>query len=560
MTSPIAELATKSRVFGPVAAAAKKDLLRAIAAERSIGARALVSLHDTLCFLRAYPDDRAVLVAVEAVGSSLRDRVAALPEGGDTSTLLDRGIPGSSNTYVYSFGVLRHLVRFHPDCLEIDWKGLEDDFALHNALIPLMTPGERQGLDDTELTWRTWIDRCRPGPGRSDLEFVLGFFERADLDLELKGYLYDSCALPVTYSFERRGTGIFDTVRDVARVHYQRAENDRRRFPLAPVIREPLPAAKLAAESTGRELLQLALAALSCRNLEILMLTWANAADCWSIDCGRGVQVVLIGALPETRDPFNTSYFHLVLKNGVPIGYGPASICLGTCEMGLNLFPAFRGGEVRFLWAQLMRCFHHVLGAQHFCLTPYAMGSGNPAAIESGAFWFYRKLGFRAELPEIEALAREEEAKMRARPGYRSDRKMLHRLSVTGADLDLSGGRCPRVNPGAWGNQQTRFLEERFGGDRARGQRRCARQVARRLAIDDLATWSADEKHALRSVAPLLCLVPGVAEWTAREKRAAVRFVKAKGARSEARTDALLLEHTKLAEGLRRLDRPWGPA
>ena len=32
-------------------------------------------------------------------------------------------------------------------------------------------------------------------------------------------------------------------------------------------------------------------------------------------------------------------------------------------QMGLNLFPAFRGGEVTFIWGQLMRCFHQVLGA-----------------------------------------------------------------------------------------------------------------------------------------------------------------------------------------------------
>ena len=554
-TSPIAELAARSRSFGPDAARAKLELLEAIELEGRIGARDLVPLHDTLCFLRAYPDDARVLDAVRRVGGRLREWVDALPDGGATTSLLELGLPGSSNTHYYSFGVLRHLVRMYPDCLEIDWEGLEDDIPLHNALIPLITPGEQQGLDDIELTWESWLERCKPDPDQSDLEFILGIFERADLALEVKAYLFDSCALPVTFTFERPGTGLFETVRTVDRLHYQRVEIDRRRAPRAPLTRNPLPEVKLVPTTTGRELLRLALATLCCRNLEILMLTWADPNDCWLLDCGRGVQVMLIGSLPETRDPFNTSYCHLVLKNGMPIGYGPASICLGTCEMGLNLFPAFRGGEVTFLWAQLMRCFHQVLGAQYFYLTAYGMGSGNPAAIKTGAFWFYRKLGFRAEMPEIEALALEEEEKMRERPGYRSDRSMLHRLSVTGAYLDLSGGECPRVNQGLWGNRQTWLLEERFGGDRVRGEKQCARELARRLSIDDLSRWSPDEKRALRSVAPLLSLIPGIAEWSAREKRAAVRFIKEKGSRTEARSDALLLKHPKLLEGLRELTR-----
>ena len=96
--------------------------------------------------------------------------------------------------------------------------------------------------------------------------------------------------------------------------------------------------------------------------------------------------------------------------------------------MGINLFPEFRGGEIRHLYAQFMRVLHHHLGVEYFFLTSYGMGEGNEDAIRSGAFWFYRKLGFRAANPEVEALARTEEARMHAAPGYRSDRRMLRRL------------------------------------------------------------------------------------------------------------------------------------
>ena len=52
----------------------------------------------------------------------------------------------------------------------------------------------------------------------------------------------------------------------------------------------------------------------------------------------------------------------------------------------------------------------HLASVRYFVLTPYGMGEDNDEALQSGAFWFYRKLGFRAANPEVEALAVREEA------------------------------------------------------------------------------------------------------------------------------------------------------
>ena len=49
---------------------------------------------------------------------------------------------------------------------------------------------------------------------------------------------------------------------------------------------------------------------------------------------------------------------------------------------------------------------------------PYQIGDGNEEAIGSGAFWFYRKMGFRSMDPELEKLAQAEEKKVRANPKY----------------------------------------------------------------------------------------------------------------------------------------------
>ena len=89
------------------------------------------------------------------------------------------------------------------------------------------------------------------------------------------------------------------------------------------------------------------------------------------------------------------------------------------------------------------------------------MGEGNPAAIRSGAFWFYRKLGFLPDHPAVERIARAEEARKAARPGHRSDRRTLRKLSHTQAHLDLSGGRCRPFPFGALGVALSRWIAER---------------------------------------------------------------------------------------------------
>jgi len=65
---------------------------------------------------------------------------------------------------------------------------------------------------------------------------------------------------------------------------------------------------------------------------------------------------------------------------------------------------------VYLIYAEFMRAMHHLAGARYFYIIPYGMGVDNEEALRSGAFWFYRKMGFRPTNPDIEALARSEEA------------------------------------------------------------------------------------------------------------------------------------------------------
>jgi hypothetical protein len=161
------------------------------------------------------------------------------------------------------------------------------------------------------------------------------------------------------------------------------------------------------------------------------------------------------------------------------------------------------------------------------------MGDGNPEALKSGAFWFYRKLGFRAANPDVEALAREEEAIMRRKRGHRSSRATLQELSLTDAYFDLSGGVCAPVNFENLGHAVTRFVVEEFGGDRRKAERAAIGRLLRLLDIRDLGTWSPTERAAFRRCAPVMVLLPGLGDWPVEEKRELAAAIRAKGGQSQ---------------------------
>jgi hypothetical protein len=546
-THPIDRLAGLSHRFGRKAAREKSSLLRDIARLKRHTPGRLIRLHDTLYFMRAYPDDDDVLLTVTSLVSSLREKVAA-QTGGDPQhpPFENTGLPGSCNRHSYSYEVLKRMVKLFPGSFDIDWSEIDYEPTFVDALNLTVLPGESRGLEDEYLGLRDWLQQCKTKPNQTDLEAVLRLFGESSLPPRQRVHVFESCEYPVVYRLSEPGSARCEVGHTPNRPHYQKEPFSHARFPLRPKIVQPLERHRKLDRAQGRNMIDLSLAALCSRNLEIHPLIYANPADVMIADGGRGLQIVLAGMMPEFRAVAETDFFFLILKNGLPIAYGPASVFLGCCEMGINLFPEFRGGEIRYIYSQFMRVLYHVGGVRYFFLTSYGMGDGNPEAIKSGAFWFYRKLGFKAADPDVEALARDEEAIMRRKPAYRSSLATLHELSLTDAYFDLSGGACKPVSFEHLGHAVSRLVREQFGGSRRRAERATVEKVAQLLDVRDLGAWTREEKTALRRWAPILVLSPELSDWPPNEKRSLAAAIRAKGGNSE-------FEYVRRMNRIRRL-------
>jgi hypothetical protein len=548
---PVDALFALSRTFGRTAASQKLRLLRETASLQRLSEAQIVRLHDTLYFMRAYPDNADVLRAVDSQIDKLRQVVDAYTKGDSRNdALLNTGVPGSCNAYPYSYMVLQRLVRLYPGCADIDWDAFEDESLLLEGLDLAVGRAESRGLEDEYATLKQWLQYAKPGPEHTDLEVVLDLFSRSSLMPAQQVHIYEICEVPVLYRLDAPGSGRCEVRLRTNGIAYQRRPFDRERFNLKPRIARPLKRYGRLSPRAGRKTLDNALRSLCSRNLEIHALIYANPDDVTVADCGRGLQVVLAGMLPEWRSTLESDLFFLIVKNGVPIAYGPASVFQGCCEMGINLFPEFRGGEIRHIYSQLMRTLHNLAAVRYFFLVSYGMGEDNPQALKSGAFWFYRKMGFKASNPEVEALARAEEKIMRSQKGYRSSMRTLRRLSYTDAYLDLSRGRCRPLDFESLSEAATRYIAGRFDGDRDRAARGCTRRLTRILDIDDYAEWTPDERFWMRELGPILCSIPDLESWPVRDRRSLATVIRSKGAPHELAYTRRAAKHTRLAKAL----------
>src|SRR5207247_9378915 len=103
--------------------------------------------------------------------------------------------------------------------------------------------------------------------------------------------------------------------------------------------------------------------------------------------------------------------------------------------------------------ARLLHLFHQLLVVTSFAVDPYQVGLHNEEAIDSGAFWFYRKLGFRPANANVAKILAREEAKLRADPTYRTSASTLRRLAEGWMIYEMAG--TPK---GEWDHFEVRRL------------------------------------------------------------------------------------------------------
>ena len=190
----------------------------------------------------------------------------------------------------------------------------------------------------------------------------------------------------------------------------------------------PLKLRKLS-RSEGGQIIDMARDALTVRYRELHGSTRGDENYVFEADVGRGVQMFIWGLDIEWRLPLRAYYAGFTLKNGVPINYFEAIGLFDWVEVGFNTFYAFREGETAWIYSKVLHLLHQLAGVTCISVYPYQIGQDNEEAIQSGAFWFYRKLGFRPGHPDLLALTEREEKRIARDPAHRTSPRTLRKLA-----------------------------------------------------------------------------------------------------------------------------------
>jgi hypothetical protein len=547
----------------------EREIVRLLSAVSRIAfgkdAQSLIRFHDLLLFFRAFPAGPGVLRLAEKLLKRFEPRVKAVLTAGDADDFAPEEVVGIAGTVVeatFSYPMVCWLVKRHAKSISIQWDDYERETqraVIWPRFFPLM---EEDSLTEANVPYLDWLKAAR---GRHDeLPWLVRQFQRLpgfpkETAEKERAALYDS--LEIMVSWDMSGANGSSASRTLSRkpvkdfYFHREPLIQRRQVSLAEEFAKPRLQIKVLSSREAEKTLDLVKEATGVRYRELYGT--ANADPAWVIQAnpGRGVEIYFWGLPAEKRLPLRAYLAGFTVKNGVPINYVECISLFDWTEIGFNTFPAYRDGETAWIYAQTLRLLRQLHGVNVISVYPYQIGDGNEEAIASGAFWFYRKMGFRSMDPALEKLAQAEEKKVRANPKYRTSASTLRRLSkanVVYELLEAERGAWDRFSMRNIGLAVQKQIARNFDGD-AQAMRKAAVARLARIVKIDTQKLKPQAQAALADFATVLSLVSDVSRWSSEDKDALGEIIVAKAATNEIRFQRLLQSHDRLRAAILKL-------
>lgn len=462
---------------------------------------------------------------------------------------MDSGIAGTTTRYPFFYPTARWLAQRFPRQLTIDWDDFSaaDEQGVGRLLIEVLPPDESAPLRAGATSPSAYL--AAASPSRTAAVALLERVAASAGDDFLRETLHDRAA---PWYRLRPGGGV--PSRTVARASgapaiFRTSPPRRSRPDLAAELLVPPVRIREVRGAAAVGLVTLAREAMIVRARDLDCFAYADRRDVRRIELEDGLVLVAFGSLPERRLLLSSAYGLLSLRNGVPVGYTQLDGFLGTALVHFNTFETFRGADAAWVFARTLAAARSLFGCSAFAIEPYQLGHGNDEALDSGAWWFYRKLGFVPRDPSTRRLARREERRMAQRPSHHSSRATLARLAQHHLYWEPSGESAvlpPHAAASRAINRQIASRSEEIGSAR----RRIAAEVGELLGVLPTSRMSPAERYWLARWAPFLLSLPGFRAWSPGERRALAAILRTKAGRRESDLPALARRHPRFRDAL----------
>ena len=528
-------------------------LLKRLEREPVTDAESLITLHESLLFLRAYPQSATIVDKTESLLRAFSQRVQEAAAREQDLSSLDHpelsGIAGRDVADTFGYFIVSGLVARYPRQTEFYWEWFEDENRLGQTWPRFMPLLEEDAFVEANIPYRSWLQAARNGT--AEIVWLLKRFEKLPLRPIAKAELYDSQKLYVQwwppYRVTRTGMRLPAKLRSANTFYHREPLLQRRDVSFRDELSKPNFELERLSQVDGETLLNLARDASTVRYRELYGFTHGDPGRVMKVHLGRGVDLFVISLPPGARLPLRAYHAAMIFKNMVPVGYFEGLSLFERMESGFNLYYTFREGETAWLYARTLAVMRQLVGVTTFVLDPYQVGFENEEGIESGAFWFYRKLGFRSTDPRLQELTEKEEVKIRERTTYRTPPATLRKLAVSPMIFELKPTRVgdwDRFHGREIGFGVQREMARRFKGD-ATEMRSAAVRFAERLLKTNTDSFSEIEKKIFSDFAVILLLIRDVEEWKQQEKQMLLQIIQTKAGADEGKYLRLMQKHAK---------------
>jgi len=410
---------------------------------------------------------------------------------------------------------------------------------------------EEDTFVEANIPYREWL-RCARN-GTSEIQWLISRFDKIAAGDREKAEVYNAQQLYVRWTPSYRSTRTGLRSLDNQQIFYQRGPLiSRREVQLNNEVGRPGRNIEQLNPTEGGRALDLARDASTVRYRELYGFTYGDPKRVLRVHLDRGLSLHVVGLPPERRLPLRAYHAAMIYRNSVPVGYFEGLSLCDRMESGFNLYYTFREGETAWIYAQTLNVMRQLTGVTAFSLDPYQIGYENKEGIESGAFWFYRKLGFRSTDAALRRLTVREEKKLSSKTKYRTPARTLRELAQAPMIYELDkqqDGDWDRFHIRNIGLRVQMKMAQAFKGDAELMRVRSVKLIENWLGLDSR-VLNTSQQQAFADFAVVLSLVNDLRNWSVEEKRQVTSIIRAKAGVDERRYLREMQQHTRLRRAL----------
>ncbi len=452
----------------------KQEIISFLTGQARLSKKLFKQYIEVLLFIKAFPDDETML----QVADNELERLTGLLQFNTklADSLYDSGIKNTQNRGMFSFKLTKWLRATYGQYVQPDLSATDQKKCIA-VLTCIMGEVPTEILQEGYMKWEQWLIAFKVDKDHDLLDVLIRCFEAAPVPPRIKDELWNDMGIVVSVMPGDKMPWPGSNV-DIQRpYYYHSAINKNAR--IADVLKQR-PREVQIDDTQKNDLITLTKMVLASHQRETDPVTHAEPKYTRYYDQGSGLTTVLMGLPPERRQPIDSYIGYMAFKNGVPIAYGGGWILFDSCRIGVNVFPAFRGGESSFIFAQIIGLYKHLFRLNRFTVDPYQIGKNNSEGIRSGAFWMYYRLGFKPVQEHLRELADSEYEKISTQKPYRSPASILNKLADSKLEL-FTGTRKNAVQIDATDLSalSLAILHNKYGGNMERQNKAMVLHAAR---------------------------------------------------------------------------------